>query len=197
MIKNTSALLLAALSTGCATVPVGPSIAIMPGIGKSFEQFVAEDRACRAYADQSVGIDVNDAGVGNVVAGAAVGTAIGAAAGALLSGGHNGTAAGAGMGLIVGTAEGAGAAGMAQRDTQRRYDIAYEQCMYAKGNQLPPSSPVTYYRYRYYRQPILIYQSPPAVITQGTPAPPPPGWPPPPPPGRYRTGMTKSSSELP
>ena len=50
---------------------------------------------------------------------------------------HQGAATGAGVGLITGTAFGTGLASEAQVSVQRRYDIAYEQCMYAEGNQFP------------------------------------------------------------
>jgi len=180
-----SSLVLVTLLAGCANVPTGPSVAVMPGVGKSFEQFVADDRTCRDYADQSLGTDVNSAGANNVVTGAVVGTAVGAAAGALI-GGHNAAGGGAGVGLVAGSAMGAGEASGVQRDAQRRYDIAYEQCMYAKGNQLPTVSTSGYYRYRlhpaYRRE-----QAPTTVIIQQSPAsmppPPPAGMPPPPPPG--------------
>lgn len=171
---------------GCATVPQGPNVAVMPGAGKSFEQFVADERVCRAYADESIGTRVTEAGANNVVSGAAVGTAVGAAAGALL-GGHHGAASGAGAGLLMGSAIGAGNASGVQYDAQRRYDIAYEQCMYAKGNQIPQSygAPTTTY-YRYGR-PVTVYPQPTTtVIMQSPPTqiPPPPGTiPPPPPPG--------------
>ena len=48
-------------------------------------------------------------------------------------------------------------------EAQRRYDIAYQQCMYAKGNQLPGSA----YRYRATPLPPQAYPYPP-------PPPPPP-----------------------
>lgn len=172
---------------GCATVPQGPDVAVMPGVGKSFEQFVADERICRAYANESIGTQVTDAGTNNVVSGAAVGTVVGAATGALL-GGHHGAEGGAGAGLLMGTAVGAGNASGVQYDAQRRYDIAYQQCMYAKGNQIPQSygAPTTTY-YRYGRHPVTVYQQQPAtVILQSPPAqiPPPPATiPPPPPPG--------------
>jgi len=35
---------------GCASAPTGPSIAVMPGAGKSFEQFNADDAVYRQYA---------------------------------------------------------------------------------------------------------------------------------------------------
>jgi hypothetical protein len=125
--------------TGCATVPEGPSVAVMPSPGKPFEVFRADDRACRAYAAQATGQTTNQAGAANMVGAMAVSTAVGAATGAVL-GGHHGAQSGAAVGLIGGTVYGAGLAGQAQSDAQRRYDIAYEQCMYAKGNQLPMAS---------------------------------------------------------
>jgi hypothetical protein len=151
------------LLVGCATVPRGPHVAVMPGPGVSFAQFEADDRACRGFAEHSVGIVVDEAGANNVVTGAVVGTALGAAAGALVGGRHS-AATGAGIGLVTGTAVGAGNAAAVQGDTQRRYDIAYEQCMYAKGHQLPRAHRTTrYYRERVY--PEAVYErAPDAVI---------------------------------
>lgn len=177
-------LLLTLLLPGCATAPTGPSVAVMPGPGKSFQQFVNDDRGCRAYAAQSIGTNVNDAGAANIATGAAVGTAIGAAAGALL-GGHEGSGSGAGAGLIMGSAIGAGNAASIQQSAQRRYDIAYEQCMYAKGDRLPQASPsTTYYVYPHRRRGVVIYRdSAPVVVAPPQSAPLPPVPLPPPPPG--------------
>ncbi len=88
----------------CSTVPVGPTVMVLPGAGKALEQFQLDDAACRQWATQQMGTG--------------------------------------------------GDAWM----MQRRYDIAYQQCMYSRGNMIPGASP------------------PP-----GGSAPPPP---PPPPPGR-------------
>ena len=79
MMKRGIPVLMLILLAGCASVPKGPSVAVMPSAGKSFEQFVADDSTCRIYADRSLGASVNDAGENNVVAGAAVGTVVGAA----------------------------------------------------------------------------------------------------------------------
>jgi len=187
MNKMTLPLLLALGLSGCANVPMGPSVAVMPGPGKSFQQFVNDDRGCRAYAEQSLGTNVNDAGAANVATGAAIGTAIGAAAGALM-GGHEGSGSGAGAGLLMGSAIGAGNAAQVQQSAQRRYNIAYEQCMYAKGHRLPASAPTTtYYVYPRHHRRVIIYQeqtpivvvpSPPA---NAAPAPSPVPLPPPPP----------------
>jgi hypothetical protein len=122
---------------GCATPhPMGPRVSVMPAPGKPFEMFVAEEHECRQYAEQSLGL-TSDAAASKSFAGSAVaGTAIGTAAGALL-GGRDGAAVGAGVGLLAGSAAGSNQAAYSSRDAQWRYDNAYKQCMYAKGNQVP------------------------------------------------------------
>src|SRR6266545_460012 len=108
----------------CATVPTGPSVMVLPGGGKSFEQFQADDAVCRQWAYQQTGTTPGEAASGSGVASAVVGTALGAAAGA-------------GGGLLLGSAAGVSGAQYSGYHVQRRYDIAYQQCMYAKGNQIP------------------------------------------------------------
>jgi hypothetical protein len=135
---------LAIVLAGCATAPTGPRVAVMPAPGKPFELFVAEEQACRNYAQQSIGQSRNDAAAKNFAGAAAVGTAVGATAGAL-SGGQGSAGGGAAVGLVAGSMVGVGESGNASRDAQRRYDIAYEQCMYAKGNQIPGASQPAYY----------------------------------------------------
>ncbi|MGA8147960.1 MAG: YMGG-like glycine zipper-containing protein [Gallionellaceae bacterium] len=112
----------------------------MPAPGKPFDLFVAEDRECRQFAQQSIGMSPSQAATESAVKSVAVGTAIGAAAGAL-AGGHEGAGSGAAVGMVGGAAIGSSAANYSGHEAQRRYDIAYEQCMYAKGNQLPQASP--------------------------------------------------------
>jgi OmpA family protein len=140
-IRKDFAILAMLVLSGCATVPTGPSVLVMPAQGKSIEHFQVEDMACRQWAGQQIGISAQDTANKNTIAGAAVGTAIGAGAGALIgsASGHGGAGAaiGAGTGLLVGTAAGAGAGQEYGSDAQRRYDYAYVQCMYSKGNQIP------------------------------------------------------------
>lgn len=135
-----SSLALLVLS-GCATIPNGPSVRVLPGEGKTFEEFQADDAVCRQWAGQSIGISPQETVNRNAVTGAAVGTAIGAGAGALIGAatGHAGAGAaiGAGSGLLVGTASGAEAGNISGWEAQRRYDNTYVQCMYSKGNQVP------------------------------------------------------------
>lgn len=129
------------LVSGCATMPTGPSVMVLPAPGKHFEQFQTEDMICRQWASQQIGMTAQDTANSNTVTGAAVGTVLGAGAGALLgaAAGHPGAGAaiGAGSGLLVGTAAGAGSGQTSGWEAQRRYDHAYVQCMYAKGNQIP------------------------------------------------------------
>ena len=49
----------------------------------------------------------------------------------------SGAAIGAGTGLLIGSAAGSDGMYGSSYQMQRSYDIAYMQCMYAKGNQLP------------------------------------------------------------
>ncbi len=130
-----------AVLSGCATIPSGPSVMVLPGQGKSFEQFQFDDGTCKQFANQQVGITANDSGAQNVVGGAVIGTMIGAAAGALIGAAAGnpgaGAAIGAGTGLVGGTAVGASNSYAAMGSVQYRYDAAYQQCMYANGNQIP------------------------------------------------------------
>lgn len=82
-LRLSSLVALAALSA-CAGAPSGPSVAVLPGSGKSLEQFRADDAECQRYA--------------LVQAGAAQGSFY---------------------------------------DAQRRYDLGYIQCMYAKDHRVP------------------------------------------------------------
>lgn len=159
-------------AAGCASLPNGPSVLVLPGSGQSFDQFRADDAICRQFAYAQVGgVTANQAGVNSGVASAAVGTAVGAAAGAAIGGG-GGAAIGAGAGLAAGSMAGAGTAGSSMYATQQRYDVAFIQCMYAKGHQVPVSGNFS-----------NTVQQPSAPKAAGAAIPPPPpGSPPPPPP---------------
>jgi hypothetical protein len=129
---------------GCVTVPAGPMVMVLPGTGKSFDQFQADNFACQQFAQASLGLNAppgqqvaDPAGVNAAAATALIGAAAGAAIGAVTGNAGAGAAIGAGSGLLVGSAGGASAAGYNNFTVQRRYDNAYVQCMYAKGNQIP------------------------------------------------------------
>lgn len=125
--------------TGCASLPNGPSVMVLPGTGLSFDRFRNDDAVCQQFASFQVGgTTANQALVKSGVTSAAVGTALGAAAGAAIGGG-SGAAIGAGSGLVGGSIVGTGAASGSMYEVQERFDVAYIQCMYAKGHQVPVS----------------------------------------------------------
>ena len=134
-------LLLVLVLGGCATLPPGPSVNVLPAQGKSFDTFRTEDATCRQWAQQQTGIAAQETYETNVATGAVVGTAVGTGLGAVLgsASGHTGAGAliGAASGLLVGTAAGSDSGGAYGREAQRRYDNAYVQCMYSYGNQVP------------------------------------------------------------
>jgi len=165
---KTATILLTALLGACASIPSGPSVMVLPGSNKNFDQFRFDDADCKYYASgQMEGKTADQNQTDSVVKSAVLGTVIGAAAGAAM-GGHQGAGAGAGAGLIMGTVAGAGAGQSSGYGTQRRYDNAYVQCMYAKGHSVPVAG-------RHINNPA------PQSVTNIPP--PPPGNPPPPPPG--------------
>ncbi len=179
----------------CATMPTGPAVTAMPGAGKSFDAFQQDNIACQQFAQATVGTTPNQAATDSAVGSSVLGSALGAAAGAIIGSASGqagqGAAIGAGAGLLFGAAAGSNAAGASYYTVQRRYDGAYLQCMYAKGNRVPvrmsyggPSGyagPPPGYGTPYYAPP-PTYSAPPA----GYPPPgslppnyPPPNYPPP------------------
>lgn len=158
-------LFVATLLAGCVSVPTGPDVMALPGTGKNFDEFRIDDMVCRDFAFRQIGGKAGEeAATNEAVRNAALGTAIGAVAGAVI-GGRDAAAIGAGTGLIIGTASGAEASRYGSYGSQRRYDNAYIQCMYAKGHRVPVGGNFT---------------SSPA--SRSTVAPPPPAGNPPPPP---------------
>ncbi len=113
--------------TACAGGPKGPTVIVLPGGGKSLEQFRADDSACREWAGRQPGTGSGEA-------------------------------------------------------AQRRYNDAYQQCMYSKGNEVPSAAP-------------------PAALTPPVPTPPStppgPGAPGAPPSSSFMTKMQRIQAELP
>ncbi|MEI8394836.1 MAG: glycine zipper family protein [Rhodospirillaceae bacterium] len=133
----------------CAVVPPpGPSVMAVPAQGISFAQFQQDDVQCRQYAAQQTGYGTsaqaaNDSAVGSAVLGTAVGAAAGAALGAVVGNPGLGAAIGAGSGLLLGSSAGVANANASGAAFQQRYDMAYVQCMTAKGESVPSVTPVT------------------------------------------------------
>lgn len=130
----------AVMLSGCVSPPSGPDVRAMPGTGKSYEQFMADDSTCQSYARGNINGDAQRAN-NNAVNTAAAATVIGAAGGAILgaASGHGGSGAliGAGSGLLVGSAMGNDSSMSSYDDIQQRYNDVYIQCMYAKGERVP------------------------------------------------------------
>ncbi len=154
---------------GCASPgPAVPSLAAMPGKGKSYEAFQRDDGYCQATArhaigNQSPGEAANQAGVGSAAVGTVLGTVAGAAIGSISGNMGTGAAVGAGTGLVAGSVVGADNARAAGGSLQARYDTVYAQCMTAKGHRIEaPPAPV--------------YAYPPPEPVYAYPPPPPPYW---------------------
>ncbi len=168
--------------SGCASLPNGPGVMVLPGSGLSFERFRNDDAVCQQFASFQVGgTTPNQAGVNSGVTSAVVGTALGAAAGAAIGGGQ-GAAIGAGTGLVAGGLVGTSAANSSMYDVQQRYDTAYIQCMYAKGHQVPVSGQFSGAIPQQAIPPAAHIPPPPPGSTSSSHIPPPPSGPPPAPP---------------
>ncbi len=123
--------------TACVSAPTGPTVAVMPREGKPFDVFQLEDMQCRQFAANAVK-DTSDAALKEGATSAVIGAALGAAAGAVIQGGnHANVGTGAGVGMLGGAAMGAMNSAGKQNQAQLQYNIAYQQCMYSKGNQVP------------------------------------------------------------
>jgi hypothetical protein len=155
------------LLNACVVLPPGPTVMVWPGMGKSFAQFQLDEGDCRSFAQHQLGIAPDQAPTQSAITSTALGTVLGAAAGATIGAAAGnpglGAAVGAGSGLFFGGATGVQAGATSAAALQARYDVAYTQCMYAKGHQVPS-----------------VATGP--MLTYGPPFPPPPGLPPPPPP---------------
>ena len=123
----------------CVAPPVGPTIPVAPGPGKSFQAFAADQGFCQQYASAQLGpaaAAANNQAIGSAI----IGTALGAGLGAAIGGGRGaaiGAASGAGLGTVVGASNSA----YAQMSLQQQFDIIYGECMSAHGNQVPGFAP--------------------------------------------------------
>jgi hypothetical protein len=158
------------LLTACVVIPTAPMVTVLPGSTKGFDQFRVDDDNCRGYAQSAVAGPsqaASNAAAGNAAAATALGAAAGAIIGSASGNAGAGAAIGAGTGLLFGGAAGANALGYSSYDLQRRYDGAYVQCMYARGNRVPMRAYSGYDRGGY------------SIERYSTPSAPPAGYPPP------------------
>jgi hypothetical protein len=154
------------LLSACASIPNGPSAMALPGTGKGFDQFRSDDASCRQFAHEQIGgATANQASNESFAKSAVIGTALGAAIGAAVDGGR-GAGAGAATGLFIGSLIGIDEGNSSSYGTQRHYDNAYIQCMYAKGHRVPVSGHIE-------QQPTYNNTPPPKPARY---PPPPPGY---------------------
>jgi hypothetical protein len=140
---------LLALGACTAAVPTQPTVVAMPGQGKSWDQFQADQATCRDYAASQmpdsgqVAVGTHNNSVATSAAGTLIGAGVGAALGSLAGNVGAGAAVGAGAGLLGGAAV-AGNNTQATADSlQGRYDVAYAQCMVGHGESIQqPMAPV-------------------------------------------------------
>jgi hypothetical protein len=139
----------------------------LPQQGKPFEAFQQDDAICRDFATQQTGgasaaQAANNSAVGSAVLGTALGAAAGAAIGSVGGAVGAGAAIGVATGLLAGSAIGASNAQVAGGNVQARYDTAYTQCMYSKGNtvQSAPSGYAGGYGYTGYPSYAYGYRAP-------------------------------------
>lgn len=169
---------------GCVSVPQGPTVAVMPGTGKNLDQFRADAGMCQQYAQSTVAGPsqaAQDYAAANAAGGAAVGAVVGGLIGAATGQAGAGAAWGAGTGLLFGGAAAGNAGAVSSYTLQRQYDIAYMQCMYTRGNQVPGrmvqrSAPRGSYPPSGYVAPPAHYGVPPNAVAPPPDTPPPPGY---------------------
>lgn len=172
MLKFSTSLLaasaLALTLGGCAsTGPAAPTVAVMPAKGGSYTAFQRDDEFCQSNAQRAVGYQspgetANDQAVKSAAIGTGLGALAGAAIGAASGNLGKGAAIGAGTGLLAGALVGSNNAREAGGSVQGRYDLAYAQCMRARGHDVisqappPPREVVVVER----REPVYVYPRP-------------------------------------
>lgn len=121
---NLMGLAMLALVAGCETMPQGPTVAAQPGADKNIAEFRTDDARCR----QAARAELASASAPRVLSG----TAVCPAASAVVD--DRGSVAGDGIGTLI---DGTDSAKFAGYGMQRRYNCAYVQCMYGRGDKVP------------------------------------------------------------
>lgn len=135
----TKSLFAALLLSGCVTPPMGPTALVMPGQGKQFEAFASDQSTCKQFASGEVDGGATLANLsefGTTAMTAALGAGVGGAVR-----GTQGAEVGGGVGGLAGLATASHGAAAGQGSLQSRYNLAYVQCMYARGNQIATTAP--------------------------------------------------------
>ena len=122
------------LLAGCVATPTGPTVSVMPAHNKTIDAFRDDQVLCKDDAGKEVAGEAGHADwMQAAIAGG--GTLLGAGIGAAAGGGQ-GALIGAGVGAAGGSAASYIPASKTQKTLQQRYDTAYSQCMYLRGNQV-------------------------------------------------------------
>ena len=142
--KATSLVIVSVALAGCAQTPMGSTVQVMPGPGKSFEEFTGDQANCKDYAAAQVKGQAeasNQRAVGAAVLTTLLGAALGGATGAPWDAAGQGAGVGAAAGAATGAAVGANMSAADQVSIQAQYDNAFSQCMFAKGEAVPGFAP--------------------------------------------------------
>jgi len=134
-------LLSIALLSGCTTAPMGPTALVMPAPGKPFDVFAQDQAMCKQFAGGEVDGGATMSNVkqlGTLAVSAALGGGLGEAVR-----GNRGAEVGGAVGAIAGGATATRGSAHDQTSLQGRYDLAYVQCMYSRGNQIAGAARTT------------------------------------------------------
>lgn len=138
-----------ALGACTAAIPDAPTIVAIPGHGRSWDEFLADNLTCKNYAASQmpnagqVAVDTHNNGALTSAVGTALGAAAGAGLGSLAGNVGAGAAIGAGAGLLGGMTTAGNNAQTTANSLQGRYDVAYAQCMVGHGETIQqPVAPV-------------------------------------------------------
>ena len=139
--------MLGLLLSGCAQTPLGPTVQVMPGPGKSFDAFTYDQAGCKQFAEGAVAGQAQNAN----------NRGVGAAAITTVSG--RGTRGSHRRRTRRGDRRGERRTGRhryrrwarartSKCGIQQQYDNAYAQCMYSKGKMVPGYGPMMVQRRR-------------------------------------------------
>jgi len=102
---------LALVMGACTTMPSGPTVMVLPGSKKTFDQFLGDDHNCRQFALGRVGgVSAQQAST---------------------------TSTSSTTATMTSPASGGGYTSDSAYSAQYQYDSAYIQCMYASGHRVP------------------------------------------------------------
>jgi len=131
-----SASIFCLLLAGCAQTPLGPTVQVMPGPGKTFETFQNDQALCkglRRRSGEGPGRRGEPAGSGCRGLDHGVGRRARAAAGSFSGMAGQGAGLGAASGALVGAGIGAQNSSMEQMGIQQQYDNAFRPVHVCQG----------------------------------------------------------------